>query len=326
MDTNHRFYNSTIREPLSFTGKGMHTGGIVNVTLLPSYENQGVYFVRNDVDPARNIIYTSFQNVSDSKHSTYLSNQYGVAVFTIEYLLAALSVCRIDNVRIEIDSAEVPLTAGGAKDFVTAIHRVGVAYLHTSKQAIWINEPIAVRHGTKGAILIPNPVPRVTVRVDYPTSIKSLYYTVSLLGDQFFYDIVFARTFKHVNQIEDRRHQGLKSDSSLIKAALGGSQGLGTSDLMRRHNELVRRKILAAIGDLSLAGKPIMGHYLAYKANHNLNRKLLKKMFRDKHAWTNMAIETGEQKFAERNKIYSQNYMQKSLNSIKKLSAISNRV
>ncbi|MFV2056983.1 MAG: UDP-3-O-acyl-N-acetylglucosamine deacetylase [Thiohalomonadales bacterium] len=289
MNINHRISNTTIRQSVSFTGRGLHTGNVTRITLIPCYDNKGIYFVRNDRNPTKNVIYTNFINVSDSKYSTYLTNQHGVSVHTIEHLLSALSICRIDNVRIETDGAEIPMTAGGAKDFVSTIFNAGVNDLSSDRRAIWIKQPIAVSDGDMGAILLPNPVSRFTVRIDYPgATVSSLYYTVALLGDNYFFDIVFARTFKFTNQLEDRRQQGLQSGASLISAALGGTNQYKNSSIMTRHNELVRRKILGAIGDLSLAGMPIMGHYLAYKADRSLNRKLLRKMFQEKGSWTNL--------------------------------------
>ena len=311
-------YRTTIRESVSFVGVGLHTGEVSQLTLKPSLDSRGIYFIRKDVKAGNNIIDANWQNVSDTRLSTNLSNTDGVSVCTVEHLMSALSACGIDNIRIELDGPEVPIMDGSAEAFVSTIRSVGVSYLSLPKQGIWITQPVVVTDGDKYAMLLPHSVPRMTVCIDFPNSvIGSQCYSVSLESDNYFDDIAFARTFGFADQIDELKNQGLVKGGSLINAVLIDGHQVVNPEGLRANNEFVRHKVLDAVGDLALAGTQIMGHYFAYKAGHALNQKLLKELFRETSSWEIMSREEGVVKFANIDEEYADEYIQQTLDSMK---------
>lgn len=144
METKYKYHRVTVREPVSFIGVGLHTGKLAKITLKPSIDQRGIFFVRTDVTPGQGLIEAGWYNVSDTTLSTNLSNQFGVTVNTVEHLMSALIACGIDNVRIEVDGPEIPIMDGSAEVFVEAIMSTGKSYLKAPKQGIWIEQPVVV--------------------------------------------------------------------------------------------------------------------------------------------------------------------------------------
>ena len=317
METKYKYYRVTVGEPVSFIGVGLHTGKVSKVSLKPSIDQRGIYFVRTDVNQGQGVIDASWNNVSDTTLSTNLSNQFGVSVNTVEHLMSALIACGIDNVRIEVDGPESPVLDGSAEVYVEAILSVGKSYLKSPKQGIWIEQPIVVSEGDKYAMLMPHSVPRVSMCIDFPgTAIGSQCYSVTLEGNSYFENIAYARTFGFSDQIEELKQQGLAQGGSLINAVVVDGKKILNPEGLRVENEFVRHKVLDAIGDMSLAGAPIIGHYYAYKSGHDLNQKLLKKLFSRTSAWTKTSLEQGKKMFANHNELYDEDVIQKTLNVV----------
>ena len=317
MDTIYKYNRATVRNPVSFIGIGLHTGKLTTVSLKPSIDQRGIYFVRTDANPGQGVIEASWCNVSDTTLSTNLSNQYGVSVNTVEHLMSALIASGIDNVRIEVDGPEIPIMDGSAEVFVEIIRNAGKSYLKAPKQGIWIERPIVVSEGDKYAMLMPHSVPRVSMCIDFPdTVIGSQCYSVTLQDNDYFDDIAYARTFGFSDQVEALKENGLVKGGSLINAIVVDGEKVMNPEGLRVENEFVRHKILDAVGDMSLAGAPIIGHYYAYKAGHSLNQKLLKKLFSDASAWTQTTLEQGKEMFSNHDELYDGDFIQKSLNVV----------
>jgi len=290
MESNYKYHRTTVREPVSFIGIGLHTGQLTTVSLKPSIDPRGIYFVRTDVAAGRGIIDASWFNVSDTVLSTSLSNQYGVSVSTVEHLMSALIACGIDNVRIEVDGPEVPIMDGSAEVFVEIIQTGGKNYLKSPKQGIWIEKPIVVNEGEKFAMLMPHSVPRVSMCIDFPdTVIGAQCYSITLEEDDYFDEIAYARTFGFADQVEALKEQGLARGGSLINAIVVDGDNIINPEGLRVNNEFVRHKIL---------------HYYAYKAGHSLNNKLLQKLFSDTSSWTKTSLESGKDRFANNDELY----------------------
>ena len=324
MDAMYKYNRATVREPVSFFGIGLHTGELTKVSLKPSIDQRGIYFVRTDAHPGQGIIDASWCNVSDTTLSTNLSNQYDVGVNTVEHLMSALIACGIDNVRIEVDGPEIPIMDGSAEVFVEIIRNAGKSYLKAPKQGIWIEKPIVVSEGDKYAMLMPHSVPRVSMCIDFPdTAIGSQCYSVTLEDDDYFDDIAYARTFGFSEQVEALKEKGLAKGGSLINAIVVDGKKILNPEGLRVENEFVRHKILDAVGDMALAGAPIIGHYYAYKAGHSLNQKLLKKLFSQTSAWTQTSLEQGKEMFANHDELYDGDFIQQSLNVVPIKSAAS---
>lgn len=317
MDTNYKYHRATVREPVSLIGVGLHTGKLTTVCLKPSIDEKGIYFVRTDVPPGQGVIDASWYNVSSTVLSTNLSNELGVSVATVEHLMSALIACGIDNVRIEVDGPEIPIMDGSAEVFVEIIQCGGKSYLKAPKQGIWIEKPVVVSDGDKFAMLMPHSVPRVSMCIDFPgTAIGSQCYSVTLEDEQYFDEIAYARTFGFAEQVEAMKAQGLAQGGSLINAVVVDGKKILNPEGLRVENEFVRHKILDVIGDMSLAGAPIIGHYYAYKAGHRLNQKLLTKLFSDTTSWTQTSLEEGAKRFENHDDLYDGDFIQKALNVV----------
>ncbi|RDH85275.1 MAG: UDP-3-O-[3-hydroxymyristoyl] N-acetylglucosamine deacetylase [endosymbiont of Galathealinum brachiosum] len=317
MDTIYKYNRSTVRKPVSFIGIGLHTGKLTTVSLKPSIDERGIYFVRTDAHPGQGVIDANWSNVSDTILSTNLTNQYGVGVNTVEHLMSALIACGIDNVRIEVDGPEIPIMDGSAEVFVEVIKNAGKSYLKAPKQGIWIQKPVVVNDGDKYAMLMPHSVPRVSMCIDFPdTAIGAQCYSVTLEEDSYFKDIAYARTFGFAEQVEDLKEKGLAKGGSLINAIVVDGKKIVNPEGLRVENEFVRHKILDVVGDMSLAGAPIIGHYYAYKAGHSLNQKLLKKLFSQTSTWMQTSLEQGKEMFANHDDLYDGDFIQQTLNVV----------
>jgi len=317
MDTNYKYHRTTVREPVSFIGIGLHTGQLTTVSLKPSVDEKGIYFVRTDVPAGQGVIDACWYNVSNTTLSTNLSNEFGISIATVEHLMSALIACGIDNVRIEVDGAEIPIMDGSAEVFVEIIRNGGKSYLKAPKQGIWIEQPIVVNDGDKFAMLMPHSVPRVSMCIDFPdTAIGAQCYSVTLQDESYFEEIAYARTFGFAEQVAAIKEKGLALGGSLINAVLVDGDKIINPEGLRVENEFVRHKILDVIGDMSLAGAPIIGHYYAYKAGHNLNQRLLKKLFSEASAWTKTSLQEGKERFANHDDLYDGDFIQQTLNVV----------
>jgi len=309
MNTQYRYNRSTLRDSVSFIGVGLHTGRTTKITLKPSVDKRGIYFVRKDVAPGTDVIDAQWHNVSNTFLSTNLSNQWGVSVNTVEHLMAALQATGIDNLRIEIDGPEIPIMDGSSEVFVKTIQSVGKSYLTKSKEAIWITQPIIITDEDRFAIFMPHSIPQVTMCIDFPnTVIGSQCYSLKLQDNNFAESVAYARTFGFTEQVKGLKEKGLVQGGSLINAILVDGQKIINPEGLRVENEFVRHKVLDAVGDIALAGSPIIGHYYAYKAGHQLNHKLLQKLFSDTSTWSKMPIKEGEAKFSHIEDKHANNY------------------
>jgi len=282
-----KYYQKTIREPVSFVGIGLHSGKPSAITIRPSVDNGGIYFLRKRVGPGGGLIPARWHNVHTSEMSTVLSNSQGVSVATVEHLMAAFSACGIDNAIVEVDGPEVPIMDGSAEPFTAIFERVGTQIQSSRRRAICIEETIEVRDGDKFAMLIPNPTPRITLSIDFPDSvIGSQTYSVALDGESFRKEIASARTFGFQQQVQALRRRGLALGGSLNNAILIEDGRVINPGGLRYANECVRHKILDAYGDMALAGMPIIGHYYGHKPGHALNQALLQQLFTGTTRWS----------------------------------------
>ncbi|MEN8165926.1 MAG: UDP-3-O-acyl-N-acetylglucosamine deacetylase [Pseudomonadota bacterium] len=291
MNSNQSVYQRTIRKPVSFVGIGLHTGVKTTLTLRPNLDSTGIYFQRTDVKPGIGLIAARWYNITDTTLSTVIGNNHGVTVATVEHLMAALLGCGIDNLLVDIDGPEVPIMDGSAEPFTKTIEQYGTQSISVPRKAIWIQQPIEVREADKYALLLPYPTQRITISIDFPgTAIGAQTCSVELVNEAFLKNIARARTFGFANQIKQLQDKGLARGGSLKNAILVDGERIVNSEGLRFSDEFVRHKVLDAFGDLSLAGVPIIGHYYAYKAGHELNQILIKKMFSAHADWSYISV------------------------------------
>jgi UDP-3-O-[3-hydroxymyristoyl] N-acetylglucosamine deacetylase len=288
----HTIFQRTLKQPVSFVGLGLHSGIKSRITLKPSNDATGIFFRRKDVPAHQALIAARWYKVTDTTLSTGLSNRYGISVSTVEHLMAALRLCGIDNLEIEVDGPEIPIMDGSARPFVDTMTSIGTRPINEPRKAIWIHKTIEVRDGECYALLLPDTQPRVTVSIDFKEPVIGAQTLSVNIDDQSLHQRVApARTFGFMDQIEDLRSKGLALGGSLNNAILVDNHRIVNPDGLRFEDEFVRHKVLDAIGDLSLIGTPVIGHYHAFKSGHLLNKLLINKLLADKSAWSYVTMD-----------------------------------
>jgi UDP-3-O-[3-hydroxymyristoyl] N-acetylglucosamine deacetylase len=270
----------TISEPVTCQGVGLHSGAPVTLTLRPAPAHHGILFVRTDTARPVSIPALS-EYVVDTSLATTLGRD-GVKVGTVEHLLSALAGLGIDNVRVEVDGPEVPVMDGSAAHFVQMIQGVGVRELEERRSYLVIKKPVSVVDGDKEATLAPARRFRVSCTIDFTHPlISSQSYELDLSDRGFSGEISRARTFGFLRDVEMLKKLGLARGGSLENAIVVDESTILNPDGLRFPDEFVRHKILDAIGDVSLFGRPVIGHLKVFKTGHALNHKLVQKVLAD---------------------------------------------
>lgn len=272
----------TVRRPVSCCGIGLHSGQKVTLRLKPAPGNHGIVFKRLDLDgleiPAR------IGCVASMHYATGLARD-DATVETVEHLLAALFSLRIDNVVVELNQAEVPIMDGSAASFVYLVHEAGVKALTVPRRFLKVVRPIALSSGDKRIALYPSDHFSVTYSIgfDHPL-VRHQARTLRLTEESFVDEIAPARTFGFLKEVETLRRKGLALGGSLDNAVVLGDTGILNSRL-RFEDEFVRHKILDAIGDLALVGRPVIGHLVAHRGGHGLHTAFAEKLLQESDAW-----------------------------------------
>jgi UDP-3-O-[3-hydroxymyristoyl] N-acetylglucosamine deacetylase len=282
----HHAMQQTLNQPIDINGIGLHSGKTVSLRLVPAPADHGIVFKRTDMEEGTNLIPATYDRVVDTRLCTLIANDHGARVGTIEHLMAALRGCGIDNVLVELDAAEVPVMDGSSKPFVDAIDAVGVKTQSKPRRAIKILKTVTVRDGDKIVTLSPSTVPVFKGRIVFHhADIGTQDYTLKLVNGNFRHDVADCRTFGFAKEAEMLRAAGLGLGGSLENAIILGDHGVMNPDGLRCTDEFIRHKILDAVGDLYLAGGPIIGAYDGFKAGHALNNAILHALFADDTAW-----------------------------------------
>lgn len=277
---------NTIQSEASISGVGLHSGKIVTLTVRPAAANSGIVFVRTDVEGKDNIIPALWNAVVDTQLCTMIGNADGVSVGTIEHLMSALRGMNIDNAVIELDGPEVPVMDGSAMPFVELIEAAGVARQSAPRRMIRILKPVIVEQEGKRAALRPSEGSIFGGEIEFShPGIGRQSFETELLNGNFRHDIADSRTFGFLHEVEWMRSKGLARGGSLENAIVLDQAGVMNPEGLRHADEFIRHKLLDAIGDLYLAGAPIIGAYEGYKAGHAINNAVLHALFADEMAW-----------------------------------------
>lgn len=224
--------------------------------------------------------------VSDTELNTRISNNDGVEVSTIEHLMAALVGCGIHNALIEIDGPEVPLLDGSSAPFVDAILARGVRKLDAELRAIRVLKPVTVRHGDADATLEPAENLQIDFHINFAdAAIGDQRKTLNMANGAFVHELCDSRTFCRKADIDAMRDRGLIVGGSVTSAVVVDGADVMTPGGMRHNDEPVRHKMLDALGDLALAGAPILGRYVGNRAGHAMTNRLLRALFADPTAY-----------------------------------------
>ena len=281
---------STISKKISFSGVGIHTGKTVNLNILPASPNSGIIFKRTDLKHS-NIIIPNFENVVDATLCTTISNQHGVKVSTIEHLMAAFLGLGIDNAIVEVDSQEIPILDGSAKDFVSALKKTGLKNSDVPIKLIKINNTIVLEEGNKSiSIEKSNTTLEIEFEINYHDQlIKNQKNKVNVFEDNL-ENIFNSRTFCLYEDIEKLRKLGLGKGGSLQNAIVVKNHKILNEEGLRNKNEFVNHKILDCMGDLYLVGYRIIGSLKCKHGGHSLTNKLLRKVFSDNRNYSLIEI------------------------------------
>lgn len=273
---------ATLRSVARFSGIGLHGGVPVNMRILPASPEYGIWFRRTDVVDGDALIAARWDNVVSTRLCTVIGNSADVRVSTVEHVLAALAGCGIHNAMIELDGPEVPILDGSAAPFVRGILGSGVRRLQAPVRALQILKPVEVRDGDATARLEPAQMPEIRCSIDFEDeAIGRQARSLRLAEGAFARDLSDARTFCRLSDIAEMRAQGLALGGSFDNAVVVDGARVLTPGGLRHADEAVRHKMLDALGDLALAGMPILGRYVGHRAGHTVTNKLLHALFAD---------------------------------------------
>ncbi len=277
----HTLAGSTV-----FAGIGVHSGGHVRVALRPAPANHGIVFVRSDVSDRDNRVPALAAHVASTQLNTEIRNAAGVAVSTIEHLMAALAALGVDNALVELDGAEVPIMDGSAQPFLDALDRVGVKAQDAPRRAIEITRPIVVRVGDKWAALTPADGFEIAFELQYACkAIGAQRIELAVTEASFRTELAAARTFGFVHEVEQLKASGLGKGASLDNAVGLDGDEIVNPEGLRMEREFVRHKALDALGDLYTLGAPIIGRFESVKGGHALNNALCLALLAEPAAW-----------------------------------------
>ena len=282
MDPRRVARQKTLKSTVRCAGVALHAGGRVTLSLHPAPIDAGISFRRSGAGAE---VAATWRNLVPSALCTKLARA-GVSVATIEHLMAAFAGLEIDNALVELDGPEIPAMDGSAAPFVTLIERAGIAQQSAPRRFVEILKPVRVAADGAEATLEPSPGFSLNFVIDFASdAVGRQRIAVTPDPASFKRGIARARTFGFFDEVEQMRAAGLALGGSLDNAVVIGADGVMNKDGLRYRDEFVRHKVLDAMGDLYLAGGPMLGRFTGHRSGHALNRRLLQRLFADRKAW-----------------------------------------
>ena len=284
-------YQTTLAKDLVFEGVGLHSGERISLRVTSAPANTGLEFV---VGPDAIRIPALAGHVV----STFLATTLGIGdarVSTVEHLLAALSGLGVDNARIIVSGSELPIVDGSSAPFVRSILEVGLRELRAEREVFVVRRPFTIRDGVKEASFWPSPSFRISYSIEFAhPAIGEQRWDGVVNPHVFARELAPSRTFGFLKDVEMMKASGLALGGSLDNAVVLDDSRVINPEGLRFADEFVRHKVLDAIGDLALAGRPIVGHLVAHRAGHDLNQRLVKELLSDEK---NLEICTAREAF-----------------------------
>lgn len=268
----------TIEKEAGLSGIALHTGNETTIVFKPAPPDTGIVFQRTDL-PNRPKVHANIKNIADVVRGTNIK-EGDVKIYTVEHLLAALLGFGIDNIIIELDASEPPVGDGSSLPFVETIRKAGIVVQDVSKRMCTLKEGLWVSENGSVAIAIPSDKLTIscTISFDHP-EVGTQYTTLSINEEIFEKEIAPARTFCFYHEVEELMDQGLIKGGSLDNAVVVGDDAIFSKEQLRFKDEFVRHKILDLLGDIYLIGRPIKAHIIVIKPGHNINIKLVKRLY-----------------------------------------------
>lgn len=273
---------TTLRAPVTFSGIGVHSADEVKIVLHPAEANHGIVFLRTGLPGRRErLISARHLAVTATELCTVIGELDTGAVATVEHLMSALYGLGVDNVLVEIDGPEVPILDGSAAPFVAGIDRVGLASAGGPRRYLKILKSVRVSQGRSFAELRPNASSfRLDVEIDFDNPVIGRQRrVVDLSGSIYRREVSRARTFGFMRDVERLWKAGFALGASLENTVAIGEDAIINPEGLRYADEFVRHKLLDAVGDLALAGLPLLGTYQSYCGGHRLNFAVLQSLF-----------------------------------------------
>jgi len=274
---------TTVSKPIIFEGIGLHKGLKSKLSILPAEIDFGICFKRIDVQKSDVYIPALLNNVVNSELCTRLENSDGISVSTIEHLMAALAGCGINNALLEIDGPEVPILDGSSLIFVKEILKSGIKLQNRSLKAVRILKSVEYKRDLAWAKFEPSANPKMSFSIEFSEeAIGAQSKTLDMSNGSFVRELCDSRTFCRHSEVEAMRSKGLALGGSYENAVVVDGKNVLSPGGLRHSDEPVRHKMLDALGDIALAGFPIIGHYVGHKAGHGITHGLLRNLFYDK--------------------------------------------
>jgi UDP-3-O-[3-hydroxymyristoyl] N-acetylglucosamine deacetylase len=286
----------TLKSLVSASGVGLHTGQKVRITLRPAPVDTGVVFRRVDLSSPVDIPARA-ELVGEARlASTLIKGE--VKIHTVEHLMSALGGLGVDNVYVDIDAPELPIMDGSASPFVLLVQQAGIEEQAAPKKFLRVMKRVEVRDGDKWARLEPYDGYRLSFSIEFrhPVIERSTQaVTVDFAETSYLKEIARARTFGFMHEVEDLRDSGLALGGGLDNAVVLDEYRVLNSDGLRFADEFIRHKLLDAIGDLYLLGRPLLGAFTAHKSGHALNNRLVRAALDDAAALEAVVFERAEE-------------------------------
>ncbi|KAA5604984.1 UDP-3-O-acyl-N-acetylglucosamine deacetylase [Roseospira marina] len=277
----------TVAGPVCVQGIGLHSGATVTLTLRPAAADNGLWIRRTDITDRDPMIPARWDHVVDTRLCTALGNAAGVTVSTVEHLMAALAALGVDNAEILVDGPELPVMDGSSAAFVAEIEAVGTVAQAAPRHAIRLVDTVSVTEGDSTVSL--RPAPRgltIDAEIDFENPVIGRQRRVVLVSARSFREeLADARTFGFRHEVDGLRAMGLARGGSLDNAVVVDGDTILNPEGLRYADEFVRHKALDALGDLYLAGHPLIGVYQGLRPSHRINNLLLRALFDQPEAW-----------------------------------------
>nr|WP_207623768.1 UDP-3-O-acyl-N-acetylglucosamine deacetylase [Rhodobacter calidifons] len=269
-----------MKSPADFAGFGLHGGRPVRMVVRPAPADHGIWFCRTDVADRDPLVPARWDAVTPSRLCTVVENGDGVSVSTIEHLMAALAGMAINNALVEIDGPEVPILDGSAAPFIAGFMAAGLEEQDQPVRAVRVREPVEVRDGAAMARLEPADMLEIDFRIEFEdAAIGVQERRLNMANGAFVRELSDSRTFCRQSDVDAMRAGGLALGGTLENAVVFAGDKVLSPGGLRHADEPVRHKMLDALGDLSLAGGPILGRYVGNRAGHALTNRLLRALF-----------------------------------------------
>ena len=285
----------TLRNSIKAVGIGLHTGKNINLELIPSDINSGINFIRTDVN--ENLVIPALaENVGETSMSTTLIKDE-IKVHTIEHLLSAIAGLGVDNCLIKLDGPEVPIMDGSSSPFVFLIQSAGLKDQESLKKFIKVKKEVTVTRDDAYATIKPFDGFKVSFKVDFDHPVHKKLPSESVIdfsSTSFVKEVCRARTFGYMSDLDELKSKNLVLGASINNAIAFGDDEILNEEGLRFNDEIVKHKMLDAIGDLYLLGGNLIGEFSGYKSGHELNNKLLRKIIEDDDAYETIEFENSE--------------------------------